>query len=351
MLENEALVSVVMPNYNKGRYAVEAVGSVLTQDCPRLELIFVDDASTDGSAAEVQRLYGKNKQVKFALLAENVGGAAARNRGLALATGRFLLFMDSDDLMAPGALIRMLDLFEASPGCDFIAFPMALFDKTPGDSERISNVPKAKDDLLRFLERDHPWLISGPFWKREFLRALGGFDESLSSQQDYDLHVRALLERPRYRYMAYDTLVYYRQHVDSAPRQTSQRLEALRMRAAMILKHLKLINQKGMRSAAGDRAMAHYLLDLALMVRWHKDKLGSRSTQEGLKLWLLAHENSLVDVRTYSQGMGYIRFKHNMLWNRVPALQQRIEARYLLKLAQLLHCDPPTLGRLTLQDV
>ena len=120
-------VSVIMPNYNKGPFAEEAVGSVLSQKGVDAELIFVDDASTDGSADAVKTLSKTCVGLKVIFLSKNSGGAAARNVGMANARGEFLFFMDSDDLMEPDALASAVSQFEAQPDLDFAVFPMGFF--------------------------------------------------------------------------------------------------------------------------------------------------------------------------------------------------------------------------------
>lgn len=337
----EVWISVVMPNYNKGKHAVEAVESVLGQEYPSFELIFVDDASSDGSVLEVEVRSRSDQRLILEKLSERSGGGAARNAGLAMARGRYVLFMDSDDWMAPGALGRAAAAVEHHPESDFTVFPMGFFDRIPGDSNRTTPSPNGEPDLLRFFRRESPWLISGPVWKRDFLGKVGGFDTALASQQDFDLHVRALIEGPDYHFAEAPPLVHYRQVVHSDPRHISQNLSSLKSRALMLRRHLDLLDKNGLRTSEKDRAIAAYLLDLAQMVRWHKDALGERSTQEGLRMWLIAHEYSLITPREYNRGMGYIRFKHNMLWNRVPALQKRFENTYRRQLGSLLEGPKP----------
>ncbi len=332
MQRPEHFISVCMAHYNKGALALEAVQSVLAQDYPYFELVLVDDASTDGSAQALQALADADERMHFIDLGQRVGAAAARNRALHASRGTCIFFMDSDDLMVPGGLWRMAREWRSSQPCRFIAFPMDFFHNQPGDSPQRSTAHGEGDALTRFFERRHPWLLSGPLWERDFLLQLGGFTEGLLSQQDFDLHVRALMEQPKYRFVRGEAVCLYRQDVLSEPRQLSQSLEALRQRAHLLKSYLPTLAERGLRTAAIDKAIADYLLDLALMMRWHKHALGHTSTQEGLLIWMQAYEHGLVDARTYSQGMGYIRFKHNMLWNRLPKLQHLIEQRYQRRL-------------------
>ncbi len=96
MITHLPLVSVIIPVYNRGRYLEEAMASVLSQTLESLELIIVNDGSTDDSAEVAHRFVAKDPRVKY-YEQENKGVSAARNRGLAEASGRYIYFLDSDD--------------------------------------------------------------------------------------------------------------------------------------------------------------------------------------------------------------------------------------------------------------
>jgi glycosyltransferase involved in cell wall biosynthesis len=108
-------VSVLIAVYNGERFLREAVESVLEQGQPGLEVIVVDDGSTDGSAAVVEGLDGVQ-----VVRQENAGQPAALNRGLDHATGEFLAFNDADDLWTPGRLAAQLAAFEAEPSLEAV---------------------------------------------------------------------------------------------------------------------------------------------------------------------------------------------------------------------------------------
>src|ERR1700674_2946625 len=91
------LVSVVIPTYNYRQFVVEAVESVLAQTYRPIELIVVDDGSTDGTRAELERFEG---QIRY-MFQENRGLPAARNRGIRAAAGEYVAFLDADDVWAP----------------------------------------------------------------------------------------------------------------------------------------------------------------------------------------------------------------------------------------------------------
>lgn len=104
-------VSVIIPVWNGAPYLADALHSVLQQEGPDLQVIVVDDGSTDGTAAVVQQF---QPRVTY-LYQANQGPAAARNQGLQLATGAFIAFSDADDLWAAGRLPRQLCVLQAAP--------------------------------------------------------------------------------------------------------------------------------------------------------------------------------------------------------------------------------------------
>lgn len=114
-----AVISCVMPVYNAEKYLSAAVESILSQNYPYFELILVDDGSTDPSPALCGEFSRKDDRVKL-LSRPNGGAAAARNAGLAAATGRYLTFVDADDILKPGAFAAIARAAASSP--DLISY-------------------------------------------------------------------------------------------------------------------------------------------------------------------------------------------------------------------------------------
>jgi glycosyltransferase involved in cell wall biosynthesis len=106
------LISVIIPCYNAEAYLAEAIESALRQEVGPLEVVVIDDGSTDGSAGEARRF---GKAVRYEYQA-NAGISAARNRGGELSAGRYLAFLDADDVWPDGSLALRLDMLRAFPG-------------------------------------------------------------------------------------------------------------------------------------------------------------------------------------------------------------------------------------------
>lgn len=105
-----AEISVIIPVFNTEQYLDRCLDSVLGQDLEDLEVICVDDVSTDGSAALIQRRARKDRRLRYIRQEVNAGPGQARNRGIDAATGRYVYFLDSDDWIEPDLLSRMLQM-------------------------------------------------------------------------------------------------------------------------------------------------------------------------------------------------------------------------------------------------
>lgn len=114
------LFSVIVPTYNGGRRLERAVHSVLAQSCQDVEIIIVDDGSTDTTPQVIEELVAAARGRVHSLRQDNRGPGAARNQGGELSCGRYLLFLDDDDELQPGALARFAKELEHNPGVDFL---------------------------------------------------------------------------------------------------------------------------------------------------------------------------------------------------------------------------------------
>lgn len=114
------LVSVVMPTYNYAAYIQRAIDSCLEQGYPNIEIIVVDDGSTDNTAEIVQALVRQYPARLKYVRQQNAGASAARNAGLALAGGDYIAFLDSDDCFTPDAIETRLRAFDVHPGIDIV---------------------------------------------------------------------------------------------------------------------------------------------------------------------------------------------------------------------------------------
>jgi len=214
MPQDQPRISVIIPNYNRGDLLADTLESLIRQDYPEWEAVVVDDGSTDNSAEVAQRYNALDSRIRFYLRDREPRGApVCRNIGIGLSTGEYLIFLDSDDLLAPGALSQRAHAIRNHPEDDFWVFPMLMFRDDPTKATMLWNIDNGKPDLSRFLVLDAPWQTSGPIWRKEPVIRIGGFTEGLACWQDVDFHLKALIAGLKGRKW-YDLApdVFYRQH-------------------------------------------------------------------------------------------------------------------------------------------
>lgn len=180
-------VSVVIPTYNRREFAALAVSSVLAQTFADFELIVVDDGSEDGTAAHLRGRFD-DPRLKVAER-ENGGVSAARNTGAALASGRWLAFLDSDDRWTEQKLARQLAALGENPGY-LAAYTDETWYRRGKWANQCDHHAKYSGDIF---DRCLPLCIISPssaVVDAQLFRELGGFDESLPACEDYDLWLR-----------------------------------------------------------------------------------------------------------------------------------------------------------------
>lgn len=188
-------ISVVIPLYNKEREVERAVRSVLQQSLMPLEIIVVDDGSTDSSAAVVEAIGSPHVRL---VRQSNAGVSAARNRGVAEAKGDFIAFLDADDSYLTGYIAEVCRLIERY---DADAYSTA-FDIVSADSSRTpASVPAAEgiiDPCAEALAGRFPIIPSAATLRRETLLRAGGFPEGMRIGEDQWLWVRMIQQGARF---------------------------------------------------------------------------------------------------------------------------------------------------------
>ncbi len=190
-------VSVVIPTKNRAALLRETLASLAAQTSVDWEAIVVDDVSVDDTEEVVASFVGQQlpvDQVRFVALPERRAGAsAARNVGVELARGRYVVFLDSDDLLTPTCIEQRIDFMDSRPDVDFAVSQCGLFRDTIGDTTLAWNrFGDPSGDLDRYLARDPVWQTTGPTWRREALDRIGAWDEQALSGQDWEFSTRAL---------------------------------------------------------------------------------------------------------------------------------------------------------------
>jgi len=198
---NAPVISVIIPFYNRREYIDETIGSVRAQTFTDWEALIVDDGSTDGSFEYVRDTFGNDPRIRILQRTSAPKGAShCRNIGIRESRGKYLMFLDSDDLLAPTCLERRVRYFEKNSHCDFLVFNTVLFKENDPDHNYLWNVDSEESDLCRFLRQDVVWPTPGPVHRKEALLARDQwFDENLPFWQDFEFHTRYLFKQPVFR--------------------------------------------------------------------------------------------------------------------------------------------------------
>jgi glycosyltransferase involved in cell wall biosynthesis len=187
--------SVVIPAYNAAETLAEAVDSVLAQTLQDFEIIVVDDGSSDDTAAVAASF--EDQRVRL-YSQPNAGPSAARNRGIAHATGEYVSLLDSDDLLLPDYLAEMSQALEEHPQAGF-AYTHAFTLDVSSNRFRTSftgsyHMPRTpmlpRDELAAELLAGNFLQASSTVIRRAVLERVGGYDDSLSHGEDWELWLR-----------------------------------------------------------------------------------------------------------------------------------------------------------------
>jgi glycosyltransferase involved in cell wall biosynthesis len=240
-------VSVIIPTYNRAAWVVEAVASVLAQSWRDFELLVVDDGGSDATLEVLSPFRG---QLKLLRCRTRRGVAAARNLGAAAARGRWLAFLDSDDLWLPDKLARQMEYLAAHPEIlicqtDEIWVRRGVRVNKPRTHEK-----EGGWIFLQSLERC-AISTSAVVLDRRLLTETGGFDESMPAAEDYDLWLR-LCWRYRVGLLPEALVIKRGGHGDQLSRQWG--LDRYRIRALT-----KLLQERGLPASyrlAARRALA-----------------------------------------------------------------------------------------------
>ena len=257
-------VAVIIPSFNRSGVLPEAIDSVISQTFSDLEIVVVDDGSTDDTALMLHDRFGGEARLRC-LRQDNRGPAAARNLGIRHSSSDLVAFLDSDDLWMPEKLRLQVDKLDASPEAA-LCFCDRVLDARDLSGSRFLGAGFRGDTSLRgMLEKSFPLSTPSVVIRRSVLERVGLFDESLAHVEDWDLWIRVLAEYP-ITYVDRPLTVVRRQR-DSLSGQPA--LEKWRCMLRLWVKHDALLRRAGCpeRLIRGRRAHAHRKIAQALHLR------------------------------------------------------------------------------------
>jgi glycosyltransferase involved in cell wall biosynthesis len=214
--DKSALVSVIMPTYNHARYIGEAIESVQNQTYKNFELIIIDNYSTDNTA-EIVASYN-DKRIKYLKFKNHGIIAASRNHGIKNSNGKYIAFLDSDDIWLPQKLDLQIELMESNKdiGMSYVLYSHLLEDgSVKGVFPKLGH--RLRGDVFTSLYRKSVIANSGTVVRTQVFKELGLLDENpkLVTIEDYEMWLRIAKSRP-IDYVDHKTQLLYRIRCDNS---------------------------------------------------------------------------------------------------------------------------------------
>lgn len=196
---NHPVVSIITPSYNRADLVEETARSIFAQTYPHWEWVIVDDGSTDGSWEILEGFAATDERVSiYRRHRAPKGACACRNIAVDRSTGKYLIFLDTDDILMESCLEQRVAAMESAPDMDFAIFPMLMFRKDLDDMNLLWNIDNGGDDIERILFGDGVCPGTGTLWRKDSFVRIGMWKEELLLWQDVELHLRSMLEGLRF---------------------------------------------------------------------------------------------------------------------------------------------------------
>ena len=201
------LVSVVIPCYNHGRFLGEAMASIGIPAVPT-EIVVVDDGCTDDTPDVVATFETSN--AFRCVRQQNAGLAAARNRGLHESRGQYVIFLDADDRLAPGAVDLGAATLDEHPECAYVFGRCRMMDRD-GTLLKTSTQPRiVRDHYRELLRRNYIWMPGTVMFRRDTLERIGGFNRAVNASADYEMYLHIARHHPVHDHG--QVVAHYRKH-------------------------------------------------------------------------------------------------------------------------------------------
>ncbi len=182
---NKPIISVVIPCYNQAAYLESTVKSALASKYRPLEIIIVNDGSTDSSETVAEKLLSQHPEIKF-LSQKNSGVSAARNSGIEFASGKYILPLDGDDLISPDYIPEAVKILERMPNVKVVYSKAVKFDDEGAKNWTLKSFSTYQ------LARDNMIFVSGIFRKSDW-KLCGGYDEKMKvGREDWEFWINML---------------------------------------------------------------------------------------------------------------------------------------------------------------
>lgn len=254
----ERLVSIIIPTYNYSKYIPRTIESITNQSYDNIDIIVVDDGSTDNTRQVVLNITDLRLRYFYQ---ENQGANAARNRGIREAKGDYLLFLDADDVLEPDHISAYLTVARENFGANIYGpWAKGWFD----NNDFIVDFAKGKCPGVDLLEH---WIVNWwvqtccVLWPRTNIELTGGWDETLHANQDGDIAMRALIEGVPFVYAEnapVAKIVMHNDEIRSISSTKSEKTLESRYRVLIKIEQLLIEKKKLSRNYKNALAKKHY---------------------------------------------------------------------------------------------
>lgn len=197
-------VSIIIPCYNASKYIEQCINSVLQQDYPNIEIVVVDDGSSDDSLQKLQKF----KDKIILLEQSNSGACVARNKGLDISTGEYIKFLDADDYLADNIISAQVKQLNELDQQSIVYGDYTLVYRNSNILHK-NKIVNNSCGMAELFEND--LLTSTPLHRKQLLQNIDGFDERFKHGQEWNLHIRLAASGVKFIYYA-DNIYFYRIH-------------------------------------------------------------------------------------------------------------------------------------------
>ncbi len=190
-------VSIVVPTYNHAQFVCRAIDSCINQTYSPVEIIVVDDGSTDDTRERLQPYASK---IRYHYQA-NRGLGAARNAGISLAQGEFIQLLDADDTIDPDKIEKQIAPMLEDQSIDLVYSDFEVIEGNRRRFKVIEKPPQTREDLVRLFFRFNPFQPNSTLIRKRVFDSAGGFDESRNAQEDWELWLRLACDGYKFHYL------------------------------------------------------------------------------------------------------------------------------------------------------
>lgn len=187
----EPLVSVIMSAYNCEKYIAKSLGSTLNQTYNNVEILLIDDNSTDNTINEIEKVIQGKKNIKFIKNSENLGLTKNLNKLISMAKGEYIARMDADDISDSTRIAKQVQYLIANPEISIVgSYGKYINDEDEIEEEKIMPIDNA--EIIKIMPKVNPIIHPSVMYRKDEIIKIGMYDEKYLKVQDYDLWFRAM---------------------------------------------------------------------------------------------------------------------------------------------------------------